>query len=91
MKEPLSSKDEANEAVLEQGNALRLQPPAPNPTEYYYTENGKWKKHVSGHKHNTTVDVEYVREKVSYGLGKNNSDGVDCLHAVDMERVTEYA
>jgi len=85
----LNSKDAANEAVLEGNKAIRVQPPAPNPTEYYYTKRGSWVKQLAGQDTTTSVDVDTVRQKVKYGVGKNESEGVDCLHAVAMDEVKQ--
>ena len=77
--------DDANEAVLEQDKALRVQPKAPSPTEYYYVNDG-WQKHVCGHKHSSSVDVGVVRDAVRNGI-----NGPRPVHVVDKDRPEKYA
>lgn len=91
MPKQIQSLDDANEAVLDNDQALRVQPPAPGATTYYFTENGKWKRQKAGHSTATSIDVENVRETVKRAIQRNESSAVNVLRAVDKERVEEYA
>jgi hypothetical protein len=88
----ITSRDDANRAVLNEGLALRYQPPAPNPTEYYYQHRAKgWVRQKCGHSLATSVDVDTVRATVDNGIAKNDAPGGGGIKAVEMERVEEYA
>jgi len=88
----ITSKDDANAAVFDHGLALRVQPPAPNATEYYYVHETKgWVRQKCGHKHPTALSVSAVRETVDRAIGKNDAPGGGGITAVEMERVEEYA
>jgi hypothetical protein len=83
--------DDANEAVLDRGMALRVQPRAPAPTRFYFVEDGKWKLQKCGHSHASTVGVEHVRDVVSRHIPKNDRAGGGGVRAVDRDEVERYA
>jgi hypothetical protein len=88
----ITSRDDANEAVINEGLALRVQPPAPNPTEYYYQHRAKgWVRHLCGQSTARSVDIDTVRRTVDNAIPKNDAPGGGGITAVDMERVEEYA
>lgn len=84
----VTSLDEANVAVLDNGMALRVQPPAPNPTEYYYTHDTKgWVRRKAGHEIPTSVDVDAVRRTIKRAIPKNDNAGGGGVKAVDKEEI----
>jgi len=88
----ITSRDDANDAVLNEGLALRVQPPAPNPTEYYYKHRAKgWVRHKCGHSVARSVDVDVVRRTVDNAIPKNDAPGGGGIKAVSMDRVEDYA
>jgi len=88
----ITSRDDANRAVLNEGLALRVQPPAPNPTEYYYKHRAKgWVRHLCGQSVARSVGVDVVRRTVDNAIPQNDAPGGGGITAVSMDRVEEYA
>ena len=81
----VNSLDEANQAAIQQCMALRVQPAAPKPTEYYFHENGKWKRQKCGHSVAATMDVSGVRKRVKRAINSGH------IRVVEMDRVEKYA
>lgn len=87
----VSTLGEANHAVFEQDKALRIQPPAPAPTRYYFLEDGEWHLQKCGHAHSSSVDVETVREAVKRAIPENDLAGGGGVRAVEKSQKDEYA
>lgn len=87
----VDSLDEANQAAIDQGMALRIQPPAPAATRYYYHENGQWYRQKCGHSHASTVDVEAARQAVKRAMKRNDSKGGGGVKAVKKSLKDKYA
>ena len=80
--------DDANTAVLDNDMALRVQPPAPRATEYYYVHESKgWVRQKAGHDIPSPIDVEAVRRAVKQAIPKNDSLGGGGVKAVDKEEI----
>ncbi|WP_435180979.1 hypothetical protein [Halorussus sp. AFM4] len=89
--EHISSLDEANHSVFDQDKALRIQPPAPAPTQYYFHEDGEWRLQKCGQSHSSSVDVEVVRKAVKRAIPKNNQAGGGGVRAVEKSKKDKYA
>jgi len=87
----ISTLGETNTAVLEQDKALRIQPPAPAPTHYYFQEEGEWHLQKCGRAHASSVSVETVRNAVKRAIPKNERPGGGGVQAVDKSRKDKYA
>ncbi|WP_135666782.1 hypothetical protein [Halorhabdus rudnickae] len=85
----IDSLEEANEATLENGQALRIQPPAPGATRYYWVEDGEWRFKKCGHNYSNSVDVETVGERLERNIPKNDMPGGGVL-AVSMVEVHRH-
>lgn len=80
----VNSLDEANTAVLDNDMALRIQPPAPKATRYYYVHDSKgWVRQKAGHDTARSVDVEAVRQAVTRAIPKTDTAGGGGVKAVD--------
>lgn len=85
----IDSLDEANEAAIEQDMALRVQPPAPQATLFFFAENGHWKRYVHGHTRATTVGAETVRDSVQNAIPENGrlgGGGVKAVNKAEADR-----
>lgn len=84
----VNSLDEANAAVLDNGMALRIQPPAPKATQYYYVHDAKgWVRQKAGHDIPKSVDVDAVRRAVKRAIPKNGNAGGGGVRAVNKEEI----
>ena len=87
----INSLDDANHATLEQDKALRIQPPAPGATRYYFTEGGAWRLQKCGHSVSKAVDVDAVRRAVRRAIPENDQPGGGGVRAVDKSGKDRYA
>lgn len=86
----LTSLDEANQAVFDDDRALRVQPRAPAPTEFYYlNEHGNWVNRTVGQSTVIPVRAKEFRQSVTRAIGKtvravedDTSRSVACCHSV---------
>lgn len=81
----ISTLHEANQVAIKQGMAIRVQPPAPRATEYFFVENGEWKRQLCGHDIASTVPAEKVRTAVQNAVDSQNAK------AVNKSNVKKYA
>jgi len=86
----VNSLDEAN-AVVDVGMALRVQPPAPGYTRYYFVDEGGWKLQKAGEGYATSPAVEHVRQTVERAIPKNDRAGGGGVKAVDKIEKDRYA
>jgi len=87
----VNSLDEANAAAYDGGMVLRIQPPAPGATRYYWFDGERWVFQKCGQSTKRQVSTETVRERVKKAIPKNDSAGGGGVKAVGKERVGEYA
>jgi hypothetical protein len=87
----INTLEDANQAALRQGMALRIQPPAPGATRYYFTEDGAWKRQTEGHSHAVNVAVASVREAVRTSIPANDRSGGGGVKAVDTSQINKYS
>jgi len=78
----VNSLDAANRAV-DAGMALRVQPPAPGYTRYYFVDEDGWKLQKAGEGYATSPAVEHVRQTVDRMIPKNDRAGGGGVKAVD--------
>lgn len=84
----VSSLDEANTAVLDNGMALRVQPPAPGATEYYYVhESEGWVRQKAGHNIPDAIGVDAARSTIKRAIPKNDRAGGGGVKAVGKEAI----
>ena len=83
----IDSFEEANKIVFED-NVLRVQPPAPKPTEYYYIEEG-WTRKIAGQEITENVSVEKVRREVMKAMKNNDKSGGGGVRAVEKSEMVE--
>lgn len=83
----ITSTDEANQAAIEQGMAIRIQPPAPKATTFYFVEGDSWKRQLAGQKVSTGVRFEHVRATVKSAIQENDQSGGGGAKAVSPETV----
>jgi len=84
----ITSLDEANEAVRERGEAIRIQPPAPGATRYYWIEGGAWRFAKAGWDTARATGNDSVRPTVeSYIDLQAGRERDDLVTAVDRDRV----
>lgn len=83
----ITTLDEANQAAIRQDMAIRVQPPAPQPTEYYFydAKTDAWKRQKCGHSVAATMRVDGVRERLSDAIERGQA------RVVTMGRVEKYA
>ncbi|QLH77435.1 hypothetical protein HZS55_09070 [Halosimplex rubrum] len=88
----IASTDEANAAALDGDLALRVQPPAPSATQYYFAdEQCGWQFQKCGHSRSRSVSVEFVRERVESAIARNDRPGGASIRAVERDVVGRYA
>lgn len=87
----INSLDEANDAVLNNDKALRIQPKAPAPTRYYFVGEDGWMKQICGHASASSVSVEKVREAVNREIPANDRLGGGGVRAVEKSEKDRYA
>lgn len=72
----IESTDEANEAVLNQGMVLRVQPGAPDPTQFvWHDPRGAWLREthrVRGEQSWTPTNAEHIRSLIGDRLATGN-------------------
>lgn len=81
----IDSLDEANQAAIGQGMAIRIQPPAPKATQYYFVDGPDWKRQTAGHK--VAVMISVPRETVKSAIEENDQAGGGGAKAVSPETV----
>lgn len=83
----ITSLDGANEAV-NNGKAIRVQPPAPNATRYYWIEDNAWRYAKAGWNRAQATNAEDVRPKIKRQLERQEGrERDDLLTAVPREKV----
>lgn len=75
--EPINSLDEANQVAINQEMAIRVQPNAPEATEFFFVENDEWNKQVCGHRVTSTVSADSVRTAVQDAIDSENAMAVN--------------
>jgi hypothetical protein len=78
----IESLEDANDAVLNRGEVLRIQPPAPGATTYFTVTEQGWSTRKAGHEHWRSVDVDAVRTAVKRAIARNKQSSVDVCRAV---------
>ena len=86
----VNSLDEANRAV-NAGMALRVQPPAPAYTRYYFVDGDGWMVQKAGEGYATSLAVEHVRQAVDRTIPRNDRAGGGGVKAVDKIEKDRYA
>jgi len=89
--DPVNSLDEANAVAYNGDMVLRIQPPAPGATQYFWFDGEAWQFQKCGHSTARTVSAELVRERVKKAIPKNDRAGGGGVRAVEKERVGRYA
>jgi hypothetical protein len=85
---PITSLDDANTATREEGAAIRIQPPAPNATRYYWLEDGAWRFAKAGWNTARATDADSVRPEVKRHIERQSRrERNDLITAVDRDRV----
>jgi len=86
-RETIRTLDDANVAVNDE-KALRVQPPAPGATRYYWIENGAWRFAKAGWNTAQATNADNVRPKIKRQIERQEGrDRNDLLTAVPRERV----
>ena len=86
-RDTITSLDAANDAVNDD-KALRVQPPAPNATRYYWIEDGAWRHAKAGWGRAQATNAEDVRPKIKRQIERQDGrDRDDLLTAVPRENV----
>lgn len=88
---PISDRSDANEAVLDNDMALRVQPRAPAATRYYFAEDGRWKVQKAGQIRAHPIDVDAVRRAVDQNASANDRRGGGGVKAVRKSAKDKYA
>ena len=89
--EYLNSLDAANAAVFDNNLALRIQPPAPGATRYYYQGEGGWTFRKCGQSCERAVSAEQVREACERAMRANGRSGGGGLTAMSKDKIGRYA
>jgi hypothetical protein len=85
---PITSLNEANEATRERGEVIRIQPPAPGATRYYWIEDGAWRFAKAGWDTARATDADSVRPAVESQIDlQAGRERDDLVTAVDRDRV----
>lgn len=85
--ETITSLDEANEAVNDD-KALRVQPPAPNATQYYWIEDNAWRYAKAGWDRAQATNAEDVRPKIKRQIERQDGrERDDLLTSVPRDHV----
>jgi hypothetical protein len=84
----ITSLDESNAATHERGKAIRIQPPAPGATRYYWIEGGAWRFAKAGWDTARATDADSVRPEVESQIDlQAGRERDDLVTAVDRDRV----
>jgi len=89
--DPVNSLDEANAVAYDGDMVLRIQPPAPGATQYYWFDGETWVFQKCGQSTKHRVSTDTVRERIKKAIPKNDRAGGGGVKAVDKERVGRYA
>lgn len=83
---PIETLDDANAAVLDRGQVIRVQPPAPQATVYFGTIEGEgWVRRKAGRDRWRSADIDAVRATIEAAIDRNDRSPVTTCAAIPRE------